>query len=40
MKGQDDSNPALIEMEMIHIIQKPWQRIIILFAGPFCKLLF
>ena len=35
MKGQDDSNPALTEVgEDSYNTKKPWQRIIILFAGP------
>lgn len=38
MKGQDDSNPALIEEgEDSYNAKKPWQRIIILFAGPFAN---
>ncbi|MFY4845316.1 RIP metalloprotease RseP, partial [Aliarcobacter butzleri] len=38
MKGQDDSNPALIEDgEDSYNAKKPWQRIIILFAGPFAN---
>lgn len=35
MKGQDDSNPALIEAgDDSYNTKRPWQRIIILFAGP------
>ena len=35
MKGQDDSNPALVESgDDSYNTKKPWQRIIILFAGP------
>ena len=38
MKGQDDSNPALIESgDDSYNTKKPWQRIIILFAGPFAN---
>lgn len=38
MKGQDDSNPALIETgDDSYNTKKPWQRIIILFAGPFAN---
>jgi len=40
MKGQDDSNPALIESgDDSYNTKKPWQRIIILFAGPFANFL-
>ena len=40
MKGQDDSNPALIETgDDSYNTKKPWQRIIILFAGPFANFL-
>lgn len=40
MKGQDDSNPALIEDgNDSYNTKKPWQRIIILFAGPFANFL-
>lgn len=40
MKGQDDSNPALIENgNDSYNTKKPWQRIIILFAGPFANFL-
>ena len=38
MKGQDDSNPSLTEEgHDSYITKKPWQRIIILFAGPFAN---
>jgi regulator of sigma E protease len=38
MKGQDDSNPALIEEGNDSYNNKlPWQRIVILFAGPFAN---
>ncbi|MGE0050968.1 MAG: RIP metalloprotease RseP [Arcobacter sp.] len=38
MKGQDDSNPALKEDgDDSYNTKKPWQRIIILFAGPFAN---
>lgn len=38
MKGQDDSNPALVEKgDDSYNNKKPWQRIIILFAGPFAN---
>lgn len=38
MKGQDDSNPALKENgDDSYNTKKPWQRIIILFAGPFAN---
>ncbi len=40
MKGQDDSNPALIEVgDDSYNTKKPWQRIVILFAGPFANFL-
>lgn len=40
MKGQDDSNPALSESgDDSYNTKKPWQRIIILFAGPFANFL-
>ena len=40
MKGQDDSNPALIEDgDDSYNTKKPWQRIVILFAGPFANFL-
>ena len=40
MKGQDDSNPALKEEgDDSYNMKKPWQRIIILFAGPFANFL-
>lgn len=38
MKGQDDSKPGLIEDgDDSYNTKKPWQRIIILFAGPFAN---
>lgn len=38
MKGQDDSNPALIEEGFdSYNTKRPWQRVIILFAGPFAN---
>ncbi len=38
MKGQDDSKPSLIEDgNDSYNTKKPWQRIIILFAGPFAN---
>ncbi len=40
MKGQDDTNPALIESgNDSYNTKKPWQRVIILFAGPFANFL-
>lgn len=40
MKGQDDSNPALSESgDDSYNTKKPWQRIIILLAGPFANFL-
>ncbi len=40
MKGQDDSNPSLIETgDDSYNTKKPWQRIVILFAGPFANFL-
>jgi len=40
MKGQDDSNPALVEVgDDSYNTKKPWQRIVILFAGPFANFL-
>ena len=40
MKGQDDTNPALTESgDDSYNTKKPWQRIIILFAGPFANFL-
>jgi len=36
MKGQDDTKPTLVETgQDSYSTKKPWQRIIILFAGPF-----
>ena len=38
MKGQDDSKPSLVEDgNDSYNTKKPWQRIIILFAGPFAN---
>jgi regulator of sigma E protease len=38
MKGQDDSKPSLIEDgDDSYNTKKPWQRIVILFAGPFAN---
>ncbi len=38
MKGQDDRNPSLKEDgDDSYNMKKPWQRIIILFAGPFAN---
>ena len=38
MKGQDDSKPTLVETgDDSYNTKKPWQRIIILFAGPFAN---
>lgn len=38
MKGQDDRNPSLIEEgDDSYNTKKPWQRIIILFSGPFAN---
>jgi len=40
MKGQDDSNPNLISYDQdSYNIKKPWERIIILLAGPFANFL-
>lgn len=40
MKGQDDSNPALVESgDDSYNTKRPWQRIVILFAGPFANFL-
>ncbi|WP_198305250.1 RIP metalloprotease RseP [Arcobacter vandammei] len=40
MKGQDDSKPTLVESgNDSYNTKKPWQRIIILFAGPFANFL-
>ncbi len=40
MKGQDDSNPNFVSYdEDSYNIKKPWQRIIILLAGPFANFL-
>ena len=38
MKGQDDTKPGLVEEgHDSYNMKKPWQRIIILFAGPFAN---
>jgi len=38
MKGQDDTKPTLLEAgQDSYNTKKPWQRIIILFAGPFAN---
>jgi len=38
MKGQDDTKPTLVENDDdSYSTKKPWQRIIILFAGPFAN---
>ena len=40
MKGQDDSDPSFVSYdEDSYNIKKPWQRIIILLAGPFANFL-
>lgn len=40
MKGQDDTKPSLVENGLDSYNQKkPWQRIVILFAGPFANFL-
>ena len=40
MKGQNDKNPALVEDgDDSYTSKKPWQRIVILFAGPFANFL-
>jgi len=40
MKGQDDSDPTKVSYdEDSYNIKKPWQRIIILLAGPFANFL-
>ena len=40
MKGQDDTNPTLQSNDFdSYTSKKPWQRIIILFAGPFANFL-
>ena len=40
MKGQDDSDPTFVSYdEDSYNIKKPWQRIIILLAGPFANFL-
>lgn len=40
MKGQDDSDPTKVNYDAdSYTTKKPWQRIIILFAGPFANFL-
>jgi len=40
MKGQDDSDPSFVSYdEDSYNVKKPWQRIIILLAGPFANFL-
>lgn len=40
MRGQDDANPTKVSLEHdSYTMKKPWQRIIILFAGPFANFL-
>ena len=40
MKGQDDTDPTAISYDQdSYNVKKPWQRIIILFAGPFANFL-
>jgi len=40
MKGQDDTKPGLVESgDDSYNNKKPWQRIVILFAGPFANFL-
>lgn len=40
MKGQDDRDPTKISYDSdSYTVKKPWQRIIILFAGPFANFL-
>jgi regulator of sigma E protease len=40
MKGQDDSDPTKLNYDNdSYSVKKPWQRIIILFAGPFANFL-
>lgn len=40
MKGQDDSDPTKVSFDKdSYTMKKPWQRIIILFAGPFANFL-
>ena len=40
MKGQDDSDPSFVSYdEDSYNIKKPWQRVIILLAGPFANFL-
>jgi regulator of sigma E protease len=40
MKGQDDSDPTQVSFDSdSYTVKKPWQRIVILFAGPFANFL-
>lgn len=40
MKGQDDSDPSKVSFDPdSYTTKKPWQRIVILFAGPFANFL-
>ncbi|WP_458701493.1 RIP metalloprotease RseP [Sulfurospirillum sp. 1307] len=40
MKGQDDSDPTKVSSDPdSYNVKKPWQRIVILFAGPFANFL-
>jgi regulator of sigma E protease len=40
MKGQDDSDPTKLSYDSdSYTMKKPWQRIVILFAGPFANFL-
>lgn len=40
MKGQDDRDPTKISFDKdSYTVKKPWQRIVILFAGPFANFL-
>lgn len=41
MKGQDDANPLLVNKDIdSYSSKKPWQRILILLAGPFANFIF
>lgn len=41
MKGQDDTNPLLVNKDSdSYSSKKPWQRILILLAGPFANFIF
>ena len=40
MKGQDDRDPTKTSFDNdSYTMKKPWQRIVILFAGPFANFL-